>query len=75
VTKLEALKVLGLGGFDLKEIKKAYRRLASIYHPDVRETGCADSFKTVSFAYEFLVSLGEDSYIFTHEDIFDVVRA
>ncbi|MDR0579106.1 MAG: DnaJ domain-containing protein, partial [Campylobacteraceae bacterium] len=37
------------------EIKKAYRRLARKYHPDInKEAGAEDKFKEINAAYEIL---------------------
>ena len=37
------------------EIKKAYRRLARKYHPDInKEPGAEDKFKEINAAYEIL---------------------
>ncbi len=49
-------QVLGVSrGCDQQEIKRAYRRLARRYHPDVcREDGAEDKFKEISNAYTVL---------------------
>jgi molecular chaperone DnaJ len=36
------------------EIKKAYRKLSKIHHPDINETGSDDKFKEISSAYSVL---------------------
>ncbi|KAJ1454491.1 DnaJ domain-containing protein, partial [Pelagophyceae sp. CCMP2097] len=49
----DALAVLGLeAGASQEAIKKAYRRLAALHHPD--KGGDADEFVKISNAYEFL---------------------
>ena len=50
-------KILGVEkGADAKEIKKAYRRLARKYHPDVNpnNTEASEKFREISEAYEVL---------------------
>jgi len=48
--------VLGVSrSADQEEIKRAYRRLARKYHPDVnKDTGAEDTFKEINRAYEIL---------------------
>ena len=36
------------------EVKKSYRRLSKLYHPDVKETGDESRFKEIAEAYEIL---------------------
>ncbi len=53
---IDYYKVLGVDEkADAADIKKAYRRLARKYHPDVsKEQGAEDKFKQVNEAYEVL---------------------
>lgn len=56
------LQVLGLKkGASLQEIKKAYRTLALLHHPD-KNGGKSEKFKQISEAYNFL-SQGRSSTI------------
>ncbi|SET61627.1 molecular chaperone DnaJ [Oceanobacillus limi] len=56
MSKRDYYEVLGLEkGASKDEIKKAYRKLARKYHPDVnKESDAADKFKEVKEAYETL---------------------
>jgi DnaJ-class molecular chaperone len=50
-------EVLGVAkGADIKEVKKAYRKLARAHHPDLRpgDKASEDRFKEVAAAYDFL---------------------
>lgn len=55
-TKRDYYEVLGIGrSADREEIKKAFRRLARQYHPDVNKTAEAETrFKEINEAYEVL---------------------
>lgn len=50
--------VLGIGpGSSLSEIKKAYRRKAKEYHPDINKSpGASERFIEINEAYEFFIS-------------------
>jgi len=56
MTKRDYYEVLGLGKNATKgEIKKAYRKLARKYHPDVnKDAGAENKFKEISESYEVL---------------------
>lgn len=56
MAKRDYYEVLGVDrGADKKEIKKAYRRLARKYHPDVSDDpDAAEKFKEISEAYAVL---------------------
>ncbi len=56
LSKRDYYEVLGVSKDASKEeVKKAYRKLARKYHPDVnKEAGAADQFKEVKEAYEVL---------------------
>ena len=51
------------------EIKKAYRKLARKYHPDVnKEKGAEDKFKEINSAYEILSDKQKKAQYDAHGD-------
>lgn len=54
--KRDYYEVLGLSkGASEDEIKKAYRKMAKKYHPDInKEPGAEEKFKEINEAYEVL---------------------
>lgn len=70
----EARKLLGLGEeATLKEIKKAYRKLAHRHHPDKLmedDTNGSETIKRLNRAYKLLLDYcNEYKYSFREEDI------
>jgi DnaJ-class molecular chaperone len=70
----EARKLLGLGEeATLKEIKKAYRKLAHRHHPDKLtedDTNESDTMKGLNRAYKLLLDYCDDyKYSFRKEDV------
>lgn len=62
----DAIKVLGLSGkFDMTDIKKAWRKLQSQYHPDKNPLG-TEMCKIINDAYE---TLGKEDY--SQEEVLD----
>lgn len=61
MTLTDYYKILGLpAGSSIVEIKKAYRKKARLYHPDINQTpGAKDMFISATEAYEFLIAWSE----------------
>lgn len=52
--RASAIKLLGLSeGFTIKDVKKAYRKLSKIHHPDAG--GTEENFKRLNRAYNYLM--------------------
>jgi hypothetical protein len=58
MTETDYYEILGLtGSSTIEEIKKAYRRKARLYHPDINPSSDAkDMFISITEAYEFLIT-------------------
>jgi len=69
----EARGLLGLGeAATLKEIKRAYRRIAFRYHPDrhSNDPECKEKMKRLNQAYKLLTDYcGRYKYTFREEDV------
>lgn len=69
----KARKLLGLGEYaTLKQVKQAYRRMASQHHPDKAENGAEaeEMMKQINAAYKLLIDYcASFSYSFREEDI------
>jgi DnaJ-class molecular chaperone len=71
----EARKLLGLGeAATLKEVRSAYRRMASHYHPDKHTAGDSSEYeetmKRLNWAYKVLSEYCRDyKYTFRKEDV------
>jgi len=70
MTLTDYYEILGLPvNSSLEEIKKAYRKKARLYHPDINpESDAKDHFITATEAYEFLIAYHES--ILTEEQAY-----
>ncbi len=66
---LDYFSILGLSkGASLEDVKRAFRRLAKIYHPDVNGGGDAEVFIRVSKAYKSLIEDFKDKRVIYEND-------
>ncbi|MBD2200163.1 MULTISPECIES: hypothetical protein [Calothrix] len=59
--------------YEINELKKEYRRLSNIYHPDVPGTGDAGIFIKINEAYEDTLNFIEKGYTSIYEEFADIV--
>lgn len=78
----EAKRVLGVSdNYTKEELKKAYKRLAMKYHPDVAGDEATEKFIKIKKAYELLSELFSLSRnisskaLLTHKSIFTIVKS
>ena len=67
--------VLGVSALSTsEEVKKRFRELSRVYHPDNAETGNAEKFMEVNKAWEELQSYGfsEGGERYTHCSLFNI---
>lgn len=68
--------VLGCSSVDsLDTIKKKYRELSKMYHPDNPVTGDSVKFQEVNKAFNLLKEIkfsGEEKYIWVHKTLFTI---
>ncbi|NLK53869.1 MAG: DnaJ domain-containing protein [Bacteroidales bacterium] len=71
----EYYRILGIPlNSSLEDIKKAYRKKARLYHPDInRAPGAKEKFIEATEAYDFLMAHHEKSQL-TDEDYFRIVE-
>jgi hypothetical protein len=71
MTKIEYYRILGLPvNSSIEDIKKAYRKKARLYHPDINDSPDAqDIFISITEAYDFLIS--NYNKILTDEQAYD----
>ena len=77
MTREQALTVLGLSNnYTQEELKKAYRKKARQYHPDIMGEKGEEDFKIIVKSYELLLNprLASGNTVLSHASIFRVKK-